>query len=172
MKTYTLDLVMESPSVSIFSPKFKGEEFNEFEKFLTTYKTLTEEPLVNDFNAIVAAIDKIRTIGASENLFRPESKFSGNVCAIPLVIKYRNKKFGTLRLYCSRLSNRILIVGNGSVKKTKTTQEDPILMTHINNLIFIEKDLLSVLAEKKIKIDDFQSVVSLMENLIFQNTEQ
>ncbi len=45
-------------------------------------------------------------------------------------------------------------------------------MTHINNLIFIEKDLLSVLAEKKIKIDDFQSVVSLMENLIFQNTEQ
>lgn len=42
---------------------------------------------------------------------------SDRVCALPVV---KSK----LRLYCLRLSDSILILGNGGVKKTRTYDED------------------------------------------------
>ena len=175
MKKYTdkkqrvqLELVMNSPAVNIYSPKFEGEKLNEFELFMTKYNSQKEPLLQDDFNRIIAAIDKIRATGACENLFRPESKMSNGICAIPLIIKHRKKNIGTLRLYCSRISNEILIIGNGGIKKTQTTQEDPILMSYINHLIFIERDLLYELNIRKISLEDFQDIINTMEKLIFQ----
>lgn len=46
------------------------------------------------------------------------------VCALPVL---RSK----LRLYCLRLSDSILILGNGGVKKTKTYNEDYTLKGYV-----------------------------------------
>lgn len=55
--------------------------------------------------------------GARENLFRPEGN---NIKAIPLCIEQRRGKgVGTLRLYCIRISGKILIIGNGGIKRVK-----------------------------------------------------
>ncbi len=73
-----------------------------------------------------------------------------NVCALPI-------ESGKLRLYCLRLSDRILIIGNGGIKESRTYQEDKTLLGYVMDLQkfdsllkqYIEKGWLSV-EEKEI----------------------
>jgi len=39
-----------------------------------------------------------------------------------------------LRLYCLRMSDSVLIVGNGGIKKTRTYEQDPELNGYVINL--------------------------------------
>ena len=60
-------------------------------------------------------------------------------------------------LYCLRLSDQILIIGNGGIKETRTYQEDKTLLGYVMNLQkfdsllkqYIEKGWLSI-EEKEI----------------------
>lgn len=81
---------------------------------------------------IVSFIDKIADRGALERFFRPEGKYNDRVCALPVV---QSK----LRLYCLRLSEKILILGNGGVKKTKTYNEDNDLKGYVLTLQKFDK---------------------------------
>lgn len=67
-----------------------------------------------------------------ERFFRPEGKMSDNVCALPVTSS-------KLRLYCLRLSDRILILGNGGVKKTRTYNEDDELKGYVLTLQKFDK---------------------------------
>ncbi len=73
---------------------------------------------------LLNVIGKIADYGAFERFFRPEGKMNDRVCALPVL---RSK----LRLYCLRLSDSILILGNGGVKKTKTYNEDDALKGYL-----------------------------------------
>lgn len=57
---------------------------------------------------------------------------SDRVCALP-VLKSR------LRLYCLRLSDKILILGNGGVKATPTYNEDDTLKGYVITLQNFDK---------------------------------
>lgn len=57
---------------------------------------------------------------------------SDRVCALP-VLKSR------LRLYCLRLSDKILILGNGGVKATRTYNEDDTLKGYVITLQNFDK---------------------------------
>ncbi len=130
MSQAELEIVEQSELVSLYSIKFNGEDTTEFEKFLQTFKDNAE--LNEDFQRIVYAISKILSNGALERYFRPEGKFNDGVCAVPI-------ESGQLRLYCLRMSDQILIVGNGGVKNTRTYNEDPILSGYVLNLQKFEK---------------------------------
>lgn len=43
-------------------------------------------------------------------------------------------KISNLRLYCLNISHKVLILGNGGVKKAQTYQEDHILNRAVQNL--------------------------------------
>jgi len=62
----------------------------------------------------------------------PEGKMSDHVVALPVV----NSK---LRLYCLRLSDKILIPGNGGVKNSRTYNEDDVLSGYVITLQNFEK---------------------------------
>ena len=63
------------------------------------------------------------------------------VCCIPLLTSFRQKQNGTLRLYCIRLSDKLLIVGGGGIKATRTYKEDQILSEHVKTLQRIDNEL-------------------------------
>ena len=134
MRNAKLSLVLWSDNVSIYSPKLEGELETEFEKFLNKHRDIQVQQLKDDFNRIIAALDKVLVSGAKENLFRPEGKYSDGVCAVPLLAVHRRKDIGTLRLYCLRLDDNNMIVGNGAIKTTRTTQESPELQEIVNTL--------------------------------------
>ena len=80
-----------------------------------------------DLLRIVQILDKIAEEGALERFFRPEGKMRDSVVALPVL---RSK----LRLYCLRLSDRILVLGNGGVKNSRTYQEDDSLRGYVLTL--------------------------------------
>ena len=80
-----------------------------------------------DLAMIAQFVESIADRGALERFFRPEGKMSDRVCALPVV---KSK----LRLYCLRLSDSILILGNGGIKETRTYDENDELRGYVVNL--------------------------------------
>ena len=87
--------------------QFSEETDTEYERFYS--KFIEDAQLNQDLLRIVQLVDKIANEGALERFFRPEGKMSDSVVALPVL---RSK----LRLYRLRLSDRILVLGNGGVK--------------------------------------------------------
>lgn len=115
---------------TIYTIQFLSESDSEFERFYTRFKDDAEyNP---DLMRIVALINKIADMGALERYFRPEGKLKDGVCALPVL---QSK----LRLYCLRLSDKILVLGNGGVKKTRTYNEDDTLKGYVLTLQNFEK---------------------------------
>lgn len=114
MNKAELRLVTQAKNCTLYTIQFLGEDESEFEKFFDKFKDDVE--FNPDLMRIVGFLNKIAEIGALERFFRPEGKMTDSVVALPVV---QSK----LRLYCLRLSDRILILGNGGVKNTKSYQE-------------------------------------------------
>ena len=159
-----LELVMESEKVSIYSPKFEGESMTEFEKFLSDNRALTHPQLKKDFDAIISAIQKmINDCGARENLFRLEG---GNIKAIPLCIGSRRRKdIGTVRLYCIRFSDRLLVIGNGGIKKVVRYEDDPVLRRMVDQLRHIEHQIFVETRKLHSDYEDYQAVKTILETI-------
>lgn len=160
-----LKLIIESENINIYSPQYDEEELTEFEKFIDNYNSLSQTQLRKDYDAIIATIDKMRTeCGARENLFRLEG---GNIKAIPLFIERRiSKDIGTLRLYCIRLSDRLLIIGNGGIKKVVRYEDDPILLNIVEALRKIEHSIYMKVRKQKTDYEDFETVKNVIDTII------
>ena len=120
-----LKTIEQNDNVGMFSICFDGSEVSEFEKFLNEFKD--NATYNKDFNVILLALSKIIDKGALERFFRNEGRMNDNVKA--LAIDSRK-----LRLYCLRISDQILILGNGGVKNTRTYQEDSKLSGYVMDL--------------------------------------
>lgn len=110
MSEAELLLVNNTEACTIYTIQFLSENESEYERFYNRFKDDAE--FNPDLMRIVALINKIADLGALERYFRPEGKYNDKVCALPVL---QSK----LRLYCLRLSDKILVLGNGGVKKDK-----------------------------------------------------
>ena len=129
-------------AVDIYSIRIDGNDKTEFQEFFITFKDIDDSFLADDFDRILKALLKISVEGLSDSLFRPEGKLYDRVCALPLYIAPRDKKkYGTLRLYCIKATDKILIIGGGGKKRTDTYEEDPILSVKVKTLQDIDQEL-------------------------------
>jgi len=130
MSEAELILVNEAKNCTLYTIQFLTENESEFEQFYNKFKDDVE--LNPDLMRIVGFLGRIADFGALERFFRPEGKMSDHVVALPVVPS-------KLRLYCLRLSDKILILGNGGVKKTKTYEEDDELSGYVITLQNFDK---------------------------------
>lgn len=65
-KNLLIELLETGEKVSLYSPRFKGEEYTEFEKFLLTYK----DQYAQDVQILIRRIDIIKENGAEDRFFR------------------------------------------------------------------------------------------------------
>ena len=114
-KKTTLELVEQSEHVSLYSISFEKDRTTEFERFLSKFEE--EASLNEDYQRIVYALSIILNNGALERYFRPEGSINDNLCALPI-------ERSRIRLFCLRISDEILILGNGDEKKTDTYEQD------------------------------------------------
>lgn len=124
-KTAKIQTIAQSDNVGLYSIIFEGNKENEFRDFLNKFRD--NAVLNNDFRTIVSAIDKIIANGALERYFRYEGKMSDKVVALSVDAR-------RLRLYCLRISDRVLILGNGGVKETRTYEESKELYGYVIDL--------------------------------------
>lgn len=129
-KKTTVDLIEESEVVSLYSISFEIDRTTEFERFLEKFENQAEWN--KDYQKVLYAISLILDHGALERYFRPEGKISDEVCAIPV-------ESGNIRLYCLRISDEILVIGNVDIKHTATYEEDQRLLGYVLDLQKFEK---------------------------------
>ena len=130
MSEAELILVNEAKNCTFYTIQFLSENESEFEQFYNKFKDDVE--FNPDLMRIVSFLGRIADFGALERYFRPEGKMSDNVVALPVVTS-------KLRLYCLRLSDKILILGNGGVKKTRSYEEDDELSGYVITLQNFDK---------------------------------
>jgi hypothetical protein len=145
MSEVELVLLDQRENCTVYTIQFLNDDMHEFEKFVS--KIRADATLDKDYRAIARFIDQILDFGALERFFRPEGKMKDSVVALP-VVKSR------LRLYCLRLSDKILILGNGGEKKTRTYDEDDNLKGYVVTLQRFEELLKAGVREGTVAITE------------------
>jgi hypothetical protein len=130
-KRYTLEVFEQYDDLTIYTLKYDDERLSETEKFFLKFPPGC--PYDEDVDRIVAAVDNIIARGAKERFFRPEGSYGDGVGALP--IEFGNK----VRLYFLRITDNILIVGNGDVKDAARWQDSPKLAPIVTQLIETSK---------------------------------
>lgn len=156
MKEVKLKTIEQSDNVCLYSICFDRSQESEFEKFLTTFKD--NGKYNRDFSIILLALEKIIAKGALERLFRIEGKMNDKVAA--LAIDSRQ-----LRLYCLRISDQILILGNGGVKTTRTYEEDSKLLGYVVDLQLFDRALAEAQKNGTVRIE--KNMITDIESATF-----
>lgn len=128
---YELEVFEEYDNINFYTIRLKGDEYTEAEKFLMKFPEGC--PYDNDVNRILAWLETISEKGALERYFRPEGKYGDGVGVIPIDVG------NAVRLYCLRLSDQILIIGNGGIKDADSWQNSPTLASHVRLLMDTSK---------------------------------
>ena len=157
MTKVSLKTIEQNDNVGMFSICFDGNSESEFEKFLLEFKD--NATYNKDFNAILLALSKIIDKGALERFFRIEGRMNDHVSALSIDSR-------KLRLYCLRISDQILILGNGGVKLSRTYQEDEKLSGYVMNLQTFDKVLLK--AQKNGVITIEKNMITDIESATFE----
>ncbi len=123
---YSIELIEEHEAVNFYSVHLDNEELSELERFFEKFPEGCEYD--EDMDTIIAWLDRIGENGAFERYFRYEGKYGDGVSAIPI-------ETNNLRLYCIRLSDKILIFGNGGVKDCASWQESETLAQYVETLL-------------------------------------
>lgn len=151
MSEVELILLNDAENCTLYSIQFSTEDESEYERFYN--KFISDAKLNTDLLRIVQIVDKIAQHGALERFFRYEGKMSDSIMALP-VLKSK------LRLYCIRLSDKILILGNGGIKNSRTYEEDDSLRGYVLTLQKFEellqegkRDGSVIITEKTIETD-------------------
>jgi len=149
-----IELFEEHDRVNFYTLRFQNEE-TEIDKFFDKFPEGCE--FDEDVEIIIKWIDQIGERGALERYFRPEGKRKDNVWAIPI-------ETSSLRLYVLRLSDNLLILGNGGIKTTETYNEDKSLSKCVELLQEVDRYLKSRINKGHITVYKKQ----LFGNLNFQ----
>lgn len=149
MSEVELLLIDSSDRCTLYTIQFLSDDTNEFDKFITKFRNDAE--LNPDFQAIMRFVEQIMANGALERYFRREGKMSDSVVALP-VLKSK------LRLYCLRLTDKILVIGNGDVKKSRTYEEDNTLQGYVMDLQKFEHLLKQEVRSGNVEITESQII--------------
>ena len=151
-------------AVDIYAIRFGGSADTELKKFMLLFKDSEDVYLKDDYDRIRAAIVKIAENGDLESYFRLEGHQDDRVAAIPLLIKPRNhSRNGTLRLYCIRISDQLLIVGGGGLKTTRTYEDDNYLSQQVATLQSIDAVLKELESDGKRLEDELPNIIIEVE---------
>ena len=145
MNEAELILFDQSEQCTIYSLQFTNADESEIERFYAKFKDSSEYNA--DFERIINILMSMLDKGALERFFRPEGKYSDRVCALPVL---RSK----LRLYCVRLSDKILVLGNGGIKKTEKYEEDDELRGYVLSLQTFDKLLKEGVADGSVIVTE------------------
>lgn len=141
---YKVELVEEHEVVNFYSIFLEDKEQSELEDFLDKFPLGCAYD--EEVDVIISWIDKISERGALERYFRPEGSYGDGVGVIPIDVG--NK----IRLYCLRLTDQILIFGNGGIKDVARWEDSKKLASFVRILIDTSRFIMSRLKNGTIEL--------------------
>lgn len=131
MNRYQITLYKAFSEANLYTIHEQGAALSETDKFFDRFKD--DEDHISDIQIIKGWVEQIGARGALERYFKPE----GKALAIPIPPPKSD-----LRLYCHRINDGILILGNGGVKTSKKVKNSPDCFPHfklMNDVAFISQ---------------------------------
>lgn len=150
---YYIELIEEHSNVNFYSIHMEDKELSELERFFEKFPEGCEYD--EEVDIIISWLDKIGERGALERYFRPEGNYGDGVGVIPIDVG--NK----LRLYCLRISDKILVFGNGGIKDSDKWQNSESLAPYVKTLIDTSRFIASRIRDGKIVIVDKELIGNL-----------
>lgn len=150
---YSVELIEEYEKVNFYSIRMKDAELSELESFFEKFPEGGEYD--DEVDVIISWLDQIAERGALERYFRPEGRYGDGVGVIPIDVG--NK----IRLYCLRLSDKILVFGNGGIKDARSWQESETLAPNVKMLIDTSRFISSRIKDGTIVLVDKEIVGNL-----------
>lgn len=139
--------------MNFYSIHLESKELSELERFFEKFPEGCEYD--EEVDIIISWLDKIGERGALERYFRPEGNYGDGVGMIPIDVG--NK----LRLYCLRISDKILVFGNGGIKDSDKWQNSESLGPYVKTLIDTSRFVTSRIRDGKIVIVDKELIGNL-----------
>lgn len=139
--------------MNFYSIHMEDKELSELERFFEKFPEGCEYD--EEVDIIISWLDKIGERGALERYFRPEGNYGDGVGVIPIDVG--NK----LRLYCLRISDKILVFGNGGIKDSGKWQNSESLAPYVKTLIDTSRFIASRIRDGKIVIVDKELIGNL-----------
>lgn len=130
-KQVLLEVFDNHDKITFYTLRIKGETYSEAEKFFSNHKN--DKKYLEGIFIILRKMERMGKTGCDERHFRYEGKAKDRVCALP-----EHLTATKLRLYAIRISENIVILGNGGLKTTKTYNEDKHLNTCVEFLQVID----------------------------------
>jgi len=150
LKKVEIVLAQGGTKANLYSFRYQGETYSEFEKFLLKYKA--NEEYAEDFKVVLARLWFFINNGANDRYFRREAKMIDRVLGLPANYLDTSR----LRLYCIKLSDSALILGNGDEKHTETYQEDTKLLKYVETLQKLDFQIFQKEKRKLVKISGME----------------
>lgn len=129
MKVYLVELQIFN-KVRFYSLRKENENDTEAEKFFSRFSDSENK---SELDLIVALIKSMgNSSGAQERFFRSEREGQAipSRKAITFIEPDYDESGFSLRLYCLRINDRIVILGNGGIKTSQTYQDSPDCRPH------------------------------------------
>lgn len=144
-RSFKLELFREGLEAVCYALKFNDEQYSEPKKFITQFKN--DEP--ESFKDINWRLNYM----LGEHLFLPPmlKLEEGNREDWVVAIKTVEPKH--LRWYGLRYNDRILILGNGGLKTTRTYQDNPHLYKCVNDLQYVYQCIQKRMNQNEIRFD-------------------
>ncbi len=125
-----IKLIQEGKMAKIYTIHFVDNAESESDSF---FESVDYDEYEEEIDTITSLFDRMcNQNGTVERYFKNEGQINDRVYALSVYNKL-------LRLYCIRINDNVLIVGNGGVKTTRTYQEDPKLHAHVKDLINLDR---------------------------------
>jgi len=144
----------EHEKVTFYSIRFDNES-TEFDKFLDDFDTESHADQMDVFNR---EYDILGEQGAQERLLRYAGTKEDSLFSFP-----SHWVDCDLRVFLLKVSDDIVIFGNGFLKTTRTYNEDTVAMGHVSLLLSIDKILRKRL--ETLKVNNYQ--MQLVGDLTF-----
>jgi hypothetical protein len=119
VKRYQLKIFKSTHKVTIYTLKEVNSKLSETDKFIGRFQGNKDHK--ESFEIIIEFLDRILNFGSLDRFFRNEA----NAIAIPA-------HPCSLRLYGFKISDGVLVLGNGGVKTSRTVQESRDCLPHFN----------------------------------------
>ena len=141
-RSFKIVLIESGDAGTLYSIQFKGESKTELEKFLENERFKGSD----DLDEIAVLLNEMAmSYGFLETYFKiKDGKRRDSLVALSQ---------GRIRLYCLRLLDVLLIVGNGGLKTRRTYQQDPSLNNTVTTLQEIDNLISERLISGKIRIN-------------------
>lgn len=151
-------------ALGMYTFQFEDKDITEFMDFMLKYKDSKDIFIKDDFHRIMAMMKKISSEAAQERLFRvSEGRMVDNVVAMPLDIR-RRRNHETLRLYCVRFSDNLLIIGNGGTK-FDNYNDNPEILKYTKDLANLERAIRHYMRRHKIRFDYNKIIIDNSVNI-------